>query len=123
MDRIKMIIGDKTFEIELYNNPSSEALHASLPQKISMSRWGGEYYGDLSVTIPSKGSKTDTFEKGEVAFWPTGNAFCVFFGSTPASTDEMPKMASPGIPFGKIVSGRLSDLDAMGRFVEAELVK
>jgi hypothetical protein len=123
MKAIQMIIKDLTFEIELYDNPSSEALYESLPQKLSMSRWGGEYYGTLSVKIPSQGAKRDIFEEGEVALWPTGNAFCIFFGPTPASVDNRPKMASPGIPFGKIVSGDLSDLDSMGSSISVELVK
>ncbi len=123
MNKIKMIVDNHIFEIELYDNPSSEALYAALPLKVNMSRWGGEYYGRLSVSIPSAGKKRDVFEEGEAALWPSGNAFCIFFGETPASTDGRPKMASPGIPFGKIVSGDLGDLDAMGGSIRIELVK
>lgn len=120
---IKMLIDGKEFEIELYDNGSADALYESLPQNISMSRWGGEYYGSLSGRIPSKGKTTEYFKEGEVALWPTGNAFCIFFGPTPVSHDGRPKMASPGVPFGKIVKGSLDDLDAMGGRIDIELVK
>ena len=32
---------------------------------------------------------------GELGYWPVGNAFCIFFGPTPVSTDERPRAASP----------------------------
>lgn len=41
-------------------------------------------------------------EVGELAYWPTGNAFCIFYGRTPASMDERPRAASAVSPFGKI---------------------
>ena len=34
-------------------------------------------------------------ELGTLAFWPPGNAFCIFYGRTPASTDRTPRAASP----------------------------
>ncbi|MDF2523613.1 MAG: hypothetical protein K0R31_1254 [Clostridiales bacterium] len=123
MNRIKMFINSELYEIELYNNPSSKALYETLPQRISMSIWGGEYYGPLSVKIPSDGEKRDTFEKGEVALWPSGNAFCIFFGPTPVSLGNEPRMASPGIPFGKIISDNLNDFDEMGGSITIKLDK
>lgn len=41
-------------------------------------------------------------EVGEIAYWPPGNAFCIFYGKTPASIDERPKAASAVAPFGRI---------------------
>jgi hypothetical protein len=32
---------------------------------------------------------------GELGYWPPGTAFCIFYGRTPASTDERPRAASP----------------------------
>lgn len=42
-------------------------------------------------------------EVGELAYWPPGNAFCIFFGRTPASTEEAPRAASNVNPVGRIL--------------------
>jgi hypothetical protein len=90
-------------EVELNDGPAARALVAALPQALAMSRWGDEYYGSLAVRLPSGGARRDAYAVGEVALWPDGNAFCVFFGPTPASHGDEPRMASPGIPLGRIV--------------------
>jgi len=41
-------------------------------------------------------------EVGEIAFWPPGNAFCIFWGPTPASSGSQPMAASPVNVLGKI---------------------
>jgi hypothetical protein len=46
---------------------------------------------------------------GEIAYWPPGTAFCIFFGRTPASTGAAPVAASPVNVLGKI-DGDLSGL-------------
>jgi len=42
-------------------------------------------------------------------YWLTGNAFCVFFGSTPASKEKECRAASNVNVFGKVI-GDLSPL-------------
>ncbi|MGE0355777.1 MAG: cyclophilin-like fold protein [Burkholderiales bacterium] len=98
-------IGTSTLEVELNDGLAASQLAAALPLEIAMSRWGDEYYGSLPVTLSSGEKRRDVFGVGEVAYWPPGNAFCIFFGPTPASVGEEPRMASPGIALGRIVSG------------------
>ncbi|MBS04287.1 MAG: hypothetical protein CMQ24_16495 [Gammaproteobacteria bacterium] len=43
-----------------------------------------------------------TFGVGELGYWPPGDAFCIFFGQTPASSGDEPVMASAGNPIGWI---------------------
>ena len=108
-----MQINGKIFEVELYDNAAVKDLINSLPQTISMSRWGDEYYGTLAKRVASSDPKQDVFAVGEVALWPSGNALCIFFGPTPASHGSEPRMASPGVPFGKI-KGDCSALKGFG---------
>jgi len=91
------------FEVDMYENGAARSLLGSLPQQISMSRWGDEFYGTLARKVEHAGDPLqDVFAVGEVALWPDGNALCIFFGPTPVSRGTEPRMASPGVPLGKI---------------------
>jgi len=39
---------------------------------------------------------------GELAYWPPGTAFCIFFGPTSASFGDVPRAVSPVNPIGHI---------------------
>lgn len=99
------VAGGPVLAAELDDSAAAAKLAGALPLDLSLSRWGDEYYGSLPVKLSATGRKRDVYEVGEVALWPPGNAFCIFFGPTPASHGEEPRMASPGIPLGRIVSG------------------
>jgi uncharacterized protein len=100
---MRIEIDGTRFEVELYDSGAARHLLKSLPQQISMSRWGDEFYGALARKVECAGEpERDVFEVGEVAYWPPGNALCIFFGPTPASHGDEPRMASPGIALGKI---------------------
>lgn len=99
------VAGGPVLAAELDDSAAAAKLAGALPLDLSLSRWGDEYYGSLPVALPAAGRKRDVFEVGELALWPPGNAFCLFFGPTPASHGDEPRMASPGLPLGRIVSG------------------
>jgi hypothetical protein len=44
----------------------------------------------------------DVVDIGDLAYWPPGNAVCIFWGPTPASHTEEPRAASPVNVFGHI---------------------
>lgn len=113
-------IGGLALDVALYDCQAAKDLAAALPQTISMSRWGGEYYGRLAAPLAAKGEHRDEYDVGEIALWPPGNAFCIFFGPTPASTGAQPKMASPGVPLGRI-TGDAAVLEKLGGSVKATL--
>ena len=109
-ERIVITIENKSFEVELYDTAASRSLLKVLPQTIGMTRWGdGEYYGKISKNIDYQNDALrEVFEIGEVAlypagfFRPSGNSLCVFFGPTPSSKADEPRMAAEGAPFGRI---------------------
>ena len=41
-------------------------------------------------------------KKGDLGYWPVGNAFCIFFGRTPASRGDEIRPASPVNVFGRL---------------------
>jgi hypothetical protein len=44
----------------------------------------------------------DVVEKGAIGYWPPGKAFCIFFGTTPASIGDEIRAASPVNVLGRI---------------------
>ena len=76
-------------------NPDTRAaIEAALPIEGDASRWGDELYFRIPVDVPQESAQT-TVPVGAVAYWPQGNALCLFWGQTPASTDDRPRAASP----------------------------
>lgn len=93
-----------TVEIELLSgkNPKTvEKLVEHLPLEGRARKWGKEIYFSVGVSIEEENFQ-EVVQKGSVAFWPSGNAICIFFGPTPVSTDERPKAAGPVNVFGKV---------------------
>jgi hypothetical protein len=75
----------------------------ALPIEGSVNRWGEEVYFDIPVKAGlEEGARADV-EVGEIGYWPTGSAFCVFFGPTPASDGDRPRAASAVNIIGKVI--------------------
>lgn len=93
-----------------------------LPVESEVRTWGEEIYFSIPLSIPEENAQ-DTVSLGDVAYWPEGQCFCVFFGKTPITTslDEI-KPASPVNVFGK-VSGDLEDLKTIPSGVRVLLEK
>ncbi len=106
---IKITAGDVTVTAEFNDSDTAKAISAALPLQADAQRWGGEIYFTIPVKMGLENDSRDVLEPGELGFWPTGNAFCIFFGPTPASTADEPRAASNVNVFGKI-TGDLSRL-------------
>lgn len=65
-----------------------------MPIRAKGRRWGGEIYFAIPVKAGLEADSRDVLEVGELGYWPTGSAFCIFFGPTPASSGEEPRAAS-----------------------------
>ena len=117
---IKITIDSISFDAELNDSTTAEMLHKTLPVELRLSRWGDEYYGGCGVASPEAEGAREIMEVGELAYWAPGSAFCIFFGPTPASSDERPRAASPVVPLGRI-NGTTEPLRSMGGSVVAKL--
>ena len=106
---------------ELADTPAGRAVAGHLPLALSLSRWGDEYYGELGQSMSGlKGETVQVMEVGDLAYWEPGNAFCLFFGPTPASKGEEPRAASPVYRLGR-VAGDFQAVKALGHQVTATL--
>jgi len=108
---IKIKIGPLELTAELYDTPTAETIHHSLPINGSVNRWGQEIYFSIGQEIDLEDDATEVVQKGELGYWPVGRAFCIFWGKTPASINVEPRAASPVNVFGKV----LDDLDMLDK--------
>ncbi|UCG04701.1 MAG: hypothetical protein JSW11_18130 [Candidatus Heimdallarchaeota archaeon] len=99
----------------------SQILHL-LPIESEVRTWGEEIYFSIPLSMPEENAKS-TVTLGDVAYWPEGQCFCVFFGKTPLTTtlDEI-KPASPVNVFGKVL-GDLGKLKTISSGVKVLLEK
>ncbi len=121
---IKITAGSVGVSCELADTPTAKAILEALPIKGQAQRWGGEIYFSIPVSAELEPDARDVLEAGELGYWPTGNALCIFFGKTPASQADEIRAASDVNVFGR-VSQDLSSLHDVpnGSEVVVELVE
>lgn len=77
------------------DNPDTRAaIQDALPLSGEAARWGDELYFETPVDVAAEDARLEV-PVGAVAYWPRGNALCLFWGPTPASEGGEPRAASP----------------------------
>jgi len=94
--------GDVYGKISEENPKTSQAIFNALPIEAKVNKWGDEIYFSISVEVEAENS-IEVVEIGDIAYWPPGNAFCIFFGPTPISSGSEIKPASSVNVIGKII--------------------
>lgn len=112
MDPITIHVGDLSLDAELNDSSVARSVRAALPLEGSGRFWGEEIYFAIPVSEDNEAPTTE-LTVGDLAYWPGGNAFCIFYGPTPASTDDRPRPASPVTVIGRLTDDvePLRDLD------------
>jgi hypothetical protein len=106
-NRIRITAGKVEVEAELNDSRTAGMVAEALPIKARGNRWGEEIYFEIPVEADLEAGARDVLEAGELGYWPSGNAFCIFFGPTPASRGDEIRAASAVNIIGK-VKGDLS---------------
>jgi hypothetical protein len=101
--RIRITAGKVVTEAVLNESPTATKIWDTLPIEARGSTWGDEIYFSIPVDAKQEKDARDQVSVGELGYWPPGTAFCIFYGRTPASTDDRPRAASPVNIIGKIV--------------------
>ena len=117
--RIRINAGVVALDAELNDSPTAVAIHTALPLEAAAQTWGEEIY----FRIPVEGKLDDTAAElvavGDLGYWPTGRAFCIFFGPTPASRGEEIRPASAVNLVGRV----LGDATAFRAVQDGDLVR
>ncbi len=99
--KLKISAGGVSATADMNDSRTAEAIWNALPIEARASTWGDEIYFSIPVSMPEDHPKA-VVSLGDIAYWPPGKAFCIFFGPTPASHGEEIRPASPVNVVGKI---------------------
>jgi hypothetical protein len=118
MNKIRIKAGNVTQEATLYENNTATAIWNALPIKGTANRWGNEIYFEIPVSLKLAEDAIADVEIGDLGYWPTGHAFCIFWGPTPVSPGSKPRAYSPVNVFGKITG----DAKEFGKVEDSETI-
>jgi len=100
-------LDDESVSVELDDSQSPKTVKAileNLPIEVNINKWGQELYTDRTPIAAQEENAKSEISLLDVAFWPEGNALCLFYGSTPISKDSKILPASPVNIVGRITS-------------------
>ncbi|MDA0999194.1 MAG: cyclophilin-like fold protein [bacterium] len=100
--RVQISAGKTVAKATLLEGETSARLWDALPIEGTAQIWGDEIYFAIPLEAPAEPGAREEMAVGEIAYWPPGKAFCIFFGPTPASTGNAPRAASAVNPLGRI---------------------
>ncbi len=103
MKKIIISVEDLSVQAELNDTYTAEKIFEALPIEGTVNVWGDEIYFDIPLELDLENDARAEVEVGELGYWPSGPAFCIFFGPTPVSRDEKPRAYSPVNIFGRII--------------------
>ena len=100
--RIRIIAEPVVMEAELNQSETAQRIWNALPIEAPGNIWGDEIYFSIPVEAETDDAQ-EVVELGELAYWPPGTAFCIFFGPTPMSRGAEIRPASPVNVVGKLL--------------------
>jgi uncharacterized protein len=100
--QIRITAGAVTASANLNESVTAKAIWDALPIEGLANRWGEEIYFEIPVSLAEDPDARQDMAVGELAYWPPGFAFCIFFGPTPVSRGGVPRAYSDANPVGML---------------------
>ncbi|MFH1758877.1 MAG: cyclophilin-like fold protein [Pseudomonadota bacterium] len=100
--KIRIQAANVIAEAVLNDSPTGQKIWEILPLEARGNTWGDEIYFAIPVKAPLEKTARELVQVGDLGYWPTGNAFCIFFGPTPMSRGEEVRPASAVNVIGKV---------------------
>ena len=95
MSVVVINVDEVIIRVQTLDTPTAKSVMAACPIKSNVSIWGEEVYFSTPVSVPREVSSKSIVEKGEIAYWPEGEAIAIGFGPTPISREGEIRLASP----------------------------
>lgn len=102
--KIRILVSEMKIEAELNASKTAQLIWEALPIEGKANLWGEEIYFAIPVKTGLEAGSREVVSAGELGYWPTGHAFCIFFGPTPASEGDEIRAASSVNILGKVLS-------------------
>jgi uncharacterized protein len=115
---IRIRAGSVTVEAELSGSATAQAIRSILPHAGQARRWGQEIYFPIPVKQELDANAVEVVENGALGYWPSGSAFCIFFGPTPISKGNEIRPASAVNVVGKV----LGDTESLKTVADGDAV-
>ena len=106
--KIHITAGQVSQTAVLNDSATADAIWQALPFENRANRWGDEIYFSIPIRLAESEDARQEMAVGELGYWPSGAAFCIFFGPTPVSESEAPRAYTNVNPFGQ-VEGNATD--------------
>lgn len=107
MSKITITAAEVSVGAVLLETPTAQAILDALPLEGSANVWGDEIYFDIPLQLDLEVDAREEVAVGDLAYWPSGPAMCIFFGPTPVSRGNEPRAYSPVNVFGRVAGDAL----------------
>lgn len=98
---ITIEIAGEAVPAELNDSDTALAIVEALPIESDFNTWGDEIYFSIPIAMGLENGRAFV-QAGDIGYWPPGNAFCIFYGATPGSTEDKIRPASPVNIVGRV---------------------
>jgi uncharacterized protein len=124
---IKVVFLDigREISIELDDSHSPKTVQAileNLPIEVKINRWGDELYTEKTQIIEREEDGKRQVNLFDVAYWPEGNALCLFYGPTPISEEGKILAYSPVNIVGRIIPHNNEKENVLGKIKDSTRV-
>ena len=124
---IKVVFLDigREISIELDDSHSPKTVQAileNLPIEVKINRWGDELYTDKTQIVEREEDGKRQVNLFDVAYWPEGNALCLFYGPTPISEKGKILAYSPVNIVGRIIPHNNQKENVLGKIKDSTRV-
>lgn len=119
MPEILIISGDEVVEAELFETSTAIQILNALPLSGTINTWGEEVFFNIPISGKPEANATDELNIGDLAYWPLGPAFCIFYGKTPVSKNDNPRAYSPVNIIGRVIK----NMEGLRNFKENEIME
>ena len=115
----------REISIELDDSHSPKTVQAileNLPIEVKINRWGDELYTEKTQIVEREEDGKRQVNLFDVAYWPEGNALCLFYGPTPISEEGKILAYSPVNIVGRIIAHNNEKENVLGKIKDSTRV-
>jgi len=92
--QIKITVGGIEVDAWLNETDTAAGVLDILPVTATINLWGEEIYFSIPLAKEEENAR-EIVDVGDIAYWPRGQAMCIFLGRTPISQGDEPRAISP----------------------------